>query len=197
MAVNRTVERQLLTHYSRGLVESGLQEEEAYGVAEAMLHKAIEYARQRGLYDVGPIGIRVLAMDGPPWRPYFDEIRRTEGVTDDDIRDWWDLDEVARNMALLSVGQSQMAVFLSARRRGLSDMEASDECWRCMPYYREIDMPDNPKARDKMLPAELLQRVDAFRDRVVESVELAAAEESGQYATYNGFVRAMVSSGRL
>jgi hypothetical protein len=197
MEVRRSVERQLLTHYTRGLVETGLGEDEAHSAAEAMLRKAIEYAQQRGLYDVGPIGSRVLAMDGPPWRPYFDEIRRTEGVTDEDIRRWWDLDEVARNMALLSVEQSQGAIFLSARRRGFSDMEAADECWRCMPYYREIDMPDNPKARDKMLPAELLQRVDAFRERLVQSADRAAVEESRRHPTYNSYVRALVSSGRL
>jgi hypothetical protein len=197
MAGYRPIEKQLVAHYTQTLMQVGLAQRDAHAAAESMLQKAIQYAQQRGLYDVGPIGSRVLEMDGPPWRPYFDEIRRTDGVTDEDIRRWWDLDEVARNMALLSVEQLQMVTFIAARKGGCSDLDAANECWLQVPYYREIDTPDDPKAHDKMLPAELLPRVDAFRDGLVRSRDEAAIAESGQYSTYNSYVRTMVSAGRL
>ena len=142
----------------------GMSSVEAAQSAKGQIDAAIEKARATGRYGLGPLGDWAISQSSGELASYLDRARAA-GVTDSDIRVWWDLDEVERQAVILNDETAHMATFLSALDEAGDPAQAGDYCWQVHPYYdyREGAAVDDGLL-DQLLPVELKDRVNRWME---------------------------------
>ena len=174
----------------------GQSQQEARQAAEALVQQAIALAKESGMYGRGPMGEAMLAETEGFWATYLNEIRTLDGVRDDDIRKWWDLDEVERMMVGISDELAQTATWIAAKRQGLSDDEATLRCRQTLAYYGRPGQMTSRFRGLRLLPFELKDRVMAWLETNAGSITPDRLPWAG-YETLNHWVRDMVARGEL
>lgn len=184
----RAFDKELVQQKRAQLRAAGLTYFEARSMAREQISSAIETAKARGRYDRGPLGEWVLSQ--PQFAPYFESIRARYRVTDEDIRAWWDLDEVERIVAASDDELSKIEAALSAMNKGLTPAQAGEETWRLFPYYvYEFGTQESSNARDELLPVEL-------KPRIVDYV-VSRRSVKHDFPTFNAWVRHALEVGDL
>jgi hypothetical protein len=125
------------------------------------------------------------------------QAKRQEGVTDEDIRWYWNMRDLERRAMEQMYRAILYAAWKSARAEGRSDEEAARHARKFHPYWGDPD--DTRLARDdnRPLPVELMKRKNAWfeKERATnpEGLELRLARSS----SYNALIRAEIRAGRL
>lgn len=188
----RAVDRELLKVYADRLSRRGIDYWQAHSHAENIVCESITRAKRSGRYDSGPLGIKVLASKDGELADRCDRIRKECGVRDEDIRWWWDLDEVQRIACRMEDEQHHARMLLDAIRSGMDSQAAMAECRRLMPHY---DYGDGYSPcglmQEILIPVELLKRIE----RGLDSGVLAPGPAPDDYSSYNEFVMDQVRAG--
>jgi hypothetical protein len=122
------------------------------------------------------------------------EKARKEGARDEDIREWWNLDDLQRRMVLWSETVFRNANFLSFKEQGLSPDDAMLRVRTMLPMYGQPEDESQCTGDDRPLPHELRGRVDIYREKHGET---SIMERVKEYSSYNAFVRYELRNGRL
>jgi hypothetical protein len=189
----RSVERALIDSYTQAFSTlCGASQAECRSMAEGLVQAAIDRAKRSGAYGAGPLSSRVLENHASQTL----RDARAEGVTDDDIRWWWDLDEVERQACEEWDNALHAGVFMTQTSHGFSEDDAKLAAWASHPYYGRGD-PPNGLAR--LLPPELRRRVNAYAERYFRSHAGDPAPTAGPdgHRTYNEWVRSEIRKGLL
>jgi len=155
--------------------------------------------------NLGDIILGNASSDDPAIKKLTESIKqnlpkkKAEGVTDENIREFWNFTDSQRRKVILSESTFRLAVFSSAKEDGLTNDEASALVSKIFPMYGSLyDDPDNtkytPSGDDRLLPNELRGRVDKYRLR------LGAAyikDKMKGYTTYNAYIRDEIRKGNL
>jgi len=93
--------------------------------------------------------------------------RRLFGVSDEEIRVWWNKDDLERGLIKKFSEFQRMAIFSMLKNQGMSSKAASEKVKMCFPTYGEKDLSQH-------LPYELKEKIDAYIYDVFRSPEKAA-----------------------
>ena len=119
---------------------------------------------------------------------------RVEGVSDEDIEEWWNLHDLQRRMVIWHENALRYANFLSFREDGLDADEAMARVRANFPMYGDPNDTTHTSGDDRPLRHELRGRVDRYRE-CYGPQEVAEARK--HFTTFNEFVRSEMRNGRL
>lgn len=123
--------------------------------------------------------------------------RRQEGVRDEDVVWWWNMNDLERRMMLKVDEQRRTTQYLRYRQAGLSKDEAGERVRTYYPTYG--DPADLPEAgpEDNHLPPELKRRIDRYIQKRLEIDGDGLKEDMEAATTFNALVRKEIKNGRL
>ena len=182
--------------HASSLEATGFPPNEARQAAKDAVRKARQMVTERGQqHEPRNYGDWLLsdANDDARMKSHLENVRR-DGVTDDDIRDWWNRPPLER--ALLEVGDehNEMTAFMGAMQKGLSGEDAMVVVRRLHPIYGTPD-PENDAGDNNPLPYEFRTRVTNLTNLQLESGELQQRIHSKKLL--NEVVREHIRAGKI
>jgi len=203
------IEKAMLDMYSQVLNMSGISSSEAKKLTEDMLDQAIEQSKKEGTYNfpqnLGDIILGEANTDNPTIKKVAESIRqklprkKEEGVRDEDIRWWWNLNDVERRMMLaqdLAAKSTGMLGFLESGMASNPEQAVAMVC-KIHPVYGDPNDNSQSSGDDRPLPFELKDRINIY-------IEKRAGKNSDEYkremelsSSFNAFIRKEIRNGNL
>jgi hypothetical protein len=121
---------------------------------------------------------------------------RADGVTDEDIRWWWNMKPLECAVKSEHEKILRMASFLAIRSQGLSAEAAEARVWKGHANFGDTD--PSGTCEDRPLPPELLNRITRYIEKQRQAGDFDAWREKMDAATsFNALVRAEIRKGNL
>lgn len=126
------------------------------------------------------------------------DAKRAEGATDDDIREWWNMSPLERELEIvIDSNATRIAMLMSLMESGLSQEEAGKTMRRTLAMYGDPGAPSPLSGDDRPLPWEMKRRVIAF----LQQRARAGRDENRAWLdgapTVNAFIRREMRAGRF
>ncbi|MGI6093583.1 MAG: hypothetical protein GX348_07980 [Veillonellaceae bacterium] len=120
------------------------------------------------------------------------EKRRLFGVTDDQIREWWNKDELERGLIKKFSEFQRMAIYSMLKSQGMSAKEARKKVMMCFPTYGEKDLSLH-------LPYEIKEKVDNYIYALLSNPQTADAtrQQIEAAGSVNDFIVEKIDQGVL
>jgi len=183
---------------------SGFTESEARETATAYLDAAIQEAKKLGRYDYpdnfGDLILGVAVTDDSIVAEDALRIRkelfakRKDGVTDEDVRSWWNLSEVERGMMLQIEDAARMTTMISALRRGKTEHKAAIQVRKYHPIYGNPEDTSVTHGNDRPLPIELRDRINKYIESQMMN-PMSYKKKVKEATSFNAFVRKIIKTG--
>jgi hypothetical protein len=122
--------------------------------------------------------------------------KRQDGVTDEDIRWYWNLPDIERRMMDKSERTCQYAFCLSKTEEGLSPEQAARDVRKALVMWGDPTDTQNTQGDDRPLPRELHRRVVTWIEQYYTQPGALRAK-AAPFSTYNAMIRAEIRAGRL
>jgi hypothetical protein len=108
-------------------------------------------------------------------------------ATEDDIRQWWNLNDLERRMLKWEDNSARGAAFLIFKDEGLSFEDSIIKVRKTYPIYGDPSDESNTQSNDRPLPSELHMRIN----RMTTELTLSYFQQySKDYNSMNAFIRA-------
>lgn len=123
--------------------------------------------------------------------------KRQDGMTDEDVRWWWNIHDYERRIMLEVDNLTRLAMFIDCEKKGMSHDDSAAKVRKHHPMYGNSDDTSNTTGDDRPLPYELKDRINIYienksRDNSKEFKKII--EES---STYNALVRNEIKAGNI
>ena len=129
-------------------------------------------------------------------KDYID-VRKNEGVTDTDIRSWWDLHYLERAFTEELDNFFRAIGFVHDRDQGLSKEEAAKRNRHAFIYYGQPNDTSHTTGDNRPLPYELKDRINRYVEKRAKENPNTIKSEKQNYETYNAFIRAEMRKGNI
>lgn len=128
--------------------------------------------------------------------------KREEGVRDEDIRWWHNLNVIWRRIILKQDQIARGAMFANELNLGKTRESALANTLKCQPIYGDPDGTDQrpiflSPGDDRPLPIELHDRIDRYIEKRATTDPEKYREELKQCSTFNALVRKEIRAGNL
>jgi hypothetical protein len=198
-----SIERQLEKFYVTELQKTGMSLSEAKSTVRLMLTKAKEEAekegtlnllRQRKAQNLGDILLEKEATDDK-FKTKVAKLRK-EGVTDEDLRWWWNMHELERRMLQQDDFFARYIQFLKQREDGLTQEEALKKVGKHFPIFGDPDDSDLGTGDDRRLPYELKDRINIYVEKRSHDKK-RFKKEIEESSSFNALVRKKIKEGYI
>lgn len=196
------LESYLVSTYTSMYESTGLSKKDAFELASSLMKRAKEESIKAGMLELGPgYGDTLLKSNDEKTKRKL-SLKRSEGVTDKDIRSWWNLHDLERRMMFAQEENTKMTLFIHKVKEQLAlgvDEESAYKhagavTKKFHPYFGVPDESDTSPDRD--LPQELKDRVNVYiQSRMNDSVQYKKDIETS--SSFNALVRREIRKGRL
>ena len=171
---------------------------EAKSLAGACIKKAKEDARKEGTFppNSGDIFLERERNDAKVRSEL--QKKRLDGVTDDDVRSYWNRNDLERRV----VENIRQAVMYSRFKQHVEDEgrtaeEAAIVIRKYFPYFGDPDDMRVTSGDDRPLPFELMRRVDDWYSKEQTRNPADFKKRLERSSSFNALVRAEIQGGRL
>ncbi|HWR20466.1 MAG TPA: hypothetical protein VN444_01245 [Verrucomicrobiae bacterium] len=193
-------ERQLeATHARMFQSMMGLSASEARRIARDMIHDAKEELKRSEAPDMAQdIGDQMLQRESTD--PSVQEQlakKRQEGVTDADIRWWWNLPALERVLIEKVDGLERYTICLKWSGEGHTPGQAAATLRKLHPMYGDPADTSETTGDDRPLPYELRNRVNSYIQKRSQDDPLAYKKDIAHSSTFNALVRRGIRSGQI
>lgn len=190
-------EKGLLETYSQMFTVMGIPE--AQKIARDMLNQAIEESKKEGTYNL-PSNLGDIFLQGEKTdentRLKFEK-KRKEGVRDDDIRWWYNLNDVERKMLCKTDDLFKLVGYKEQRKRGLSEQEAAEQIRKYHPIFGNPDNTTFAREEDRPLPLELKDRINIYIEKRAKENSEKVKKEIESFSTFNALIRKEIKAGNI
>lgn len=193
-------ERQLEATHAR-MFESmmGIPASEALRTARDMIHDAKEELKRSKADGMAQdSGDQLLQRESTD--PLIKEQlarKRQEGVTDADIRWWWNLPAIERVLMEKVDGLQRYTICLKGSGEGHTPGQAAAALRKLHPMYGDPADTSETTGDDRPLPYELKDRVDSYIQKRFQNDPLIYKKEIANSSTFNALVRRGMRSGQI
>ena len=203
------LEQDLVNLYSQIFTESmGMNPSDAKEQAEDMLDQAIADSKKERTDDLpqntGDIILGESGLDDPKIKLIVNkskkmlQSRRKEGVTDEDIRYWWNLHDLERRMMIKHDDIARMALFIDQKQKGINADEAAVKVRKLHPMYGDPSDTKHSKGNDRPLPYELKDRINKYIENIRKSGDHEKyKKEIDKSSSFNALVRKKIKTGEI
>jgi len=108
------------------------------------------------------------------------------GATEDDIKEWWNLSDLERRMAIWEDTIFRISTFNIFKSQGYSFEECANKIRKTYPLYGDQSEEINTQGDDRPLPNELHCRINRM---TADWAPMYVQQFSVQYNTMNAFIR--------
>lgn len=195
---NIELERQLIKCYADGKMScSGIPRQEAEQLAKDML-KLAKQKMKESKQDKLPLnfGNYILEQEKKDPASMRMDVKRKEGVKDDDILWFWNMNPLERCMIEVDDENSRMAAFMQHSEEGMSSESAANKIRKFIVMYGNPEDTKHTQGDDRPLPPELKDRINKWLAKYMDKEEIFK-DKLKQYSTMNAFVRAEIRSGNI
>lgn len=197
------VEQKILEHYSEMIDTMGIQQ--AKKMVKGMLDQAIEESKNEGMYNLPPMSGDALLKKEKTDKEASQmlEKRRREGVTDEDVRWWWNMNDIERRMMLKIDELHRTALFIEEMQNSTVTAEegaadkASARVRKFHPMYGDSKDETHTKGDDRPLPFELKDRINIYIENRSKTDPEQYKEDLEQSTTFNALVRKEIKAGNI
>lgn len=188
-------EKALLDLYTQEFQKAGVPEPSK--IAENLLDEATKEAEKVALPPNA--GDKILEKEkGDENTHKVLEKKRREGVRDEDIRWWWNLDNVERTMMLKVDEFHRLALHIKCRQDDdLSVEQAAEQVRKHHPIFGNSEDTIHTQGDDRPLPEELKDRINIYVEKRFTSDPEKFKKEIEQSSTFNALVRKEIRNGVL
>lgn len=202
------LEKTLLEQTIVGFTEvNGMPLSEAEQTAKEMLDRAIEKSKKAGTYNLpqnfGDIILGDDESDSEDIEKFAENIRlkipkmKKDGVVNEDIRLYWNLNDVERYFANETDDLFKMQVGVAEFERSGDTEKAIGRIRKAHPIFGDPDDTTNTSGEDRPLPIELKNRINNYlRDVAMENL-VKHKKNLDNSSSYNAFVRKEIKAGNL
>lgn len=195
------IEALLFRTYVQSWAQSGMPLRQAKAMTRQMLNEARRKAKAMGTlhwHNLAELYLENARTD--PETNSSLAAKRADGVTDDDIRWWWNLYELERRMMILQDQITKMAAFDKYIDEGMSSIDAGVEARMAFPIYGDPCDTSVIKEEHRPLPIELKDRINLWAieqsiswDGNIEKLQ----EQVAEVGSLNALIRVEVRAARL
>ena len=193
-------ERQLEATHAR-MFESmmGIPASEARRTARDMIHDAKEELKRSEAAGMAQgSGDQLLERESTD--PLVKEQltkKRQEGVTDSDIRWWWNLPAIERVLMEKVDGLQRYAICLKESGEGHTPGQAAAALRKLHPMYGDPADTSETTGDDRPLPDELRGRVNSYIQKRFQDDPLIYKKDIKNSSTFNALIRRGIRSGQI
>jgi Dihydroxyacid dehydratase/phosphogluconate dehydratase len=124
--------------------------------------------------------------------------KRKEGVRDEDIQWWFNMDDLERRILLKLDDVTRHALFTKLREEdGLSEGEAAKGVRKSYPVFGDPDDTTVATGEDRPLPYELKDRIRSFVKKRMQRDPEAFKKEIKGSSSFNALIRREVKEGNI
>ena len=123
-------------------------------------------------------------------------IKRKDGVTDNDIKNYWDVPAIERFLIQEIDDFLRENTYEKYITKGINSREAQDAIRKVFPIYKEPEKDINAEDLDRPLPNEIKRRVDMWVQKNHNYPEIVQIEIV-KHPTMNALIRAKIISGEI
>ncbi len=205
------VEKALLDQYSQMMSMTGMSSSEANKNVEDMLDQAIKESKEEGTYylpqNLGDIILGDAESDNSTINKIAESImqklpkKKAEGVTDEDIRWWWNLNDIERRIMLKQDDIANGALFISELQKSNESskekaaQKAAEKVRKYHPIYGDSDDITPATGADRPLPYELKDRINIYIEKRARENPEKFKNEIEQSSTFNALIRKEIKAG--
>jgi len=204
------IEQRLLEEYSQMFTMMSLPD--AKETAKRLLDRAIEKSKKEGTYNLPPnfgsIILKEQKTEDSVVEKFAEGIqntlpsKRTEGVKDENIKWWWNLNDVERNIMVGADEFHRIALFLKERNKGKTNEEANEMVWKFHPKYtygyRGKIKDISQQIKDRLpLPIELKNRINIYIEKRAKLDPEKYKKDVEKSPTFNALVRKEIKAGNI
>jgi hypothetical protein len=190
------IEKELKEDYIAEFIEFGFEPREAKKAVKMLLKKAWkEYSK---LQAPEMSGDKILEMEKTD-----EEVKtilakkRNQGVRDDDLRWWWNMHDLEREMIELSGLFLRNASYRRLIRLGKTEDKAMDRVRKnfvCFSHSARLPSVDN---EEPIVPIELTKRIDEYLERRDTDDPEQYRKDLEEMGTLTALVRKEIANGKL
>jgi hypothetical protein len=191
------IEKKLLEMYSKMFTEMGLPE--ARKMAKELLDAAIEESKREVTYNLPPnFGDMLLEKEKTDEKiRKMLEKKRKEGVRDEDIGWWWNMNDVERRMMIKVDEFFLPSAHIKLREEGKTSDEAAAQVRKTHPIYGDPEDTTHGSGDDRPLPFELKDRVNIYIQKRFLNDREKFGKDIDSSSTFNALVRREIRAGNL
>ncbi len=189
------IETGLLETYSKLFADINLPDSRK--MAGDILDQCIENSKKEGYYNLKNIGDVLLEKERTSGQvnPNF-ESKRKEGVKDEDIRWWFNLNDVERRMMLKIDEFHRMSLFIHEVESGKTEEEADKIVRKYHPIFGDLKDETHGSGDNRPLPLELKDRINNYIEKQgVGNTEFKKQMDS--FLTFNALIRKEIRAGNI
>ena len=189
------IEKELLETYSKLFADMGLPDSQK--MAGDILDQAIENSKKEGHYNLKNVGDTLLEKEKSSGsRNQNFENKRKEGVRDEDIKWWFNLNDVERRMMLKIDEFHRMSLFVHEVESGKTEEEADKTVRKYHPIFGDLNDETHGNGDNRPLPLELKDRINIY----IEKQGIGNPEfkkEIDTSSTFNALIRKEIKTGNI
>jgi len=124
--------------------------------------------------------------------------KRVEGVTDEDIKWWWNMYDIERRIMLKVDDIHKMALYHKlVEENDLDGEEAAKKVAKSFPIFGNPDATATSAAEDRPLPYELKDRINIYIKKRSQTDPEQFKKEIEGSSSVNSFIRKEISKGNI
>lgn len=189
------IEKNLLETYSKFFADMGLPDAEK--MTKDFLDKAIDDSKKAGRYNLKNVGDTLLEKEKSSGQVNVNfETKRKEGVRDENIKWWFNLNDIERMMMLKIDEFHRLALFIKEKEDGKTDDEADATVRKHHPIYGDLNDETHGSGDNRPLPLELKDRINIYIEKQgVGNPDFKKQIDS--FSTLNALIRKEIREGNL
>jgi transcriptional regulator with XRE-family HTH domain len=191
------IERGLLETYSKIFSDMGLPNSEK--MAKDILNQSIDESKKENCYNL-PINLGDVLLqkekDSGKENENFKK-KRKEGVKDEDIKWWFNLNDIERRMMAKVDDMNCLAMFINEIENGKSENEAAAIVRKYHPKYGNPEDDSFTKGDDRPIPYELKDRVNIYIEKRFKNDQEKYKKDIESSSTFNALVRKEIKAGNI
>lgn len=189
------IEKGLLEIYSKFF--AGMNLPDSRKMAGDILDQCIENSKKEGCYNLKMLGDILLEKEKSSGQvnPNF-ESKRKEGVKNEDIRWWFNLNDVERRMMLKMNEFHRVSLFVHEIENGKTEDEASKIVRKYHPIFGDLSDETHGSGDNRPLPPELKDRINMYIEKQgINNPDYKKKIDS--FSSFNSLIRNEIREGRV
>lgn len=192
------LERQLETEYVPFYeTTQGLQHSKAITAVRDLIQATKRQSKHEGT-DIPNLGddlLRRQATDNNVRQMLVQ--KRREGVTDNDIRWWWNMPDLRRRLLIYHMNIPRLAVLAHALDEGRDKEAAAAKVRKIFPMFGDQSDLNVTSGDDRPLPYELQDRINQYQVRRGSQNVEAYKRDVESSSSFNALIRKEIRNGNL
>lgn len=195
------IEKQLEDTYVRVLEKMmGLSLSEAKSIVNEMLNRAKEESQRERTSNL-PKNYGDVLLERETTDENIKSMltkKRNEGVRDEDIKWWWNVDDLERRMMIEFDAVKTSALFKKLTKEyNIDEKEAFKTLRKSYPIFGDPDSTSGYIGDDRPLPYELMDRINIYIEKMWQADSEKYKKEVEQSSTLNALIRKEIRKGNI